>query len=417
MSLASTLFSADATAVVLGLLALISIALYGLAVVATWRWLGRVGLPIDNRTAHWPRISVFKPLHGLDDGLRDNLESFVHHDYPDLELLCCSDDAANAAYAVAEQVRQQTGDLLLCTAPCDTANPKIANFEKLATAARGELVLLSDSNVRLRRGELRQLVAPFDDPLVGLVYQPVAGVGEQTAVAALENLWLTEQAGFLTIGAKCVLGIDVVNAKGMLIRRQALEDIGWFATVRDVHNDDHMLGAALQAAGWKLALQLPPATVVHSTWSWRSFMTRHLRHAAARFRLNRLLYVGELLGNPLLMALPCAFWLGATGWGLWLGLLAAKTLCEYVTSSRLRGAWFHPKYLPFIPLKDAIALAVWCAGPFCTRVDWRGRSYRIADQSRLEPLGAGDAENAALAEPPAADDNSTIPFPAGRRTA
>ncbi len=41
-------------------------------------------------SAFLPPVSVLKPLHGTEDGLERNIETFFEQDYPEFELLFCA---------------------------------------------------------------------------------------------------------------------------------------------------------------------------------------------------------------------------------------------------------------------------------------------------------------------------------------
>src|SRR5487761_1425476 len=57
-----------------------------------------------------PPVSVLKPLHGTEQGMERNLESFFEQDYPEFELLFCArhetDEGLRLARRVAERYPQ-----------------------------------------------------------------------------------------------------------------------------------------------------------------------------------------------------------------------------------------------------------------------------------------------------------------------
>ena len=59
-------------------------------------------------------------------------------------------------------------------------NAKILSLERMAHAAQHDLLIISDSDVRVDRDYVREVVAPFSDPHVGAVtclYRGVAAPG------------------------------------------------------------------------------------------------------------------------------------------------------------------------------------------------------------------------------------------------
>ena len=54
-----------------------------------------------------PAVSVLKPLHGTEDGLERNLETFFEQDYPEFELLFCARHESDAGLQLAREVGQR----------------------------------------------------------------------------------------------------------------------------------------------------------------------------------------------------------------------------------------------------------------------------------------------------------------------
>ena len=55
----------------------------------------------------FPPISILKPLHGLDDGLEENLISFFEQDYPHFEILLAFRTADDLAYGLVKEISQR----------------------------------------------------------------------------------------------------------------------------------------------------------------------------------------------------------------------------------------------------------------------------------------------------------------------
>src|SRR5205807_8362329 len=70
------------------------------------------------------------------------------------------------------------------------ANPKHALHEKLASGARGELLIISDGDIRVTPDYLRRVVAPLAEPHVGLVTCLYRGETPTIPPARLEALYM-----------------------------------------------------------------------------------------------------------------------------------------------------------------------------------------------------------------------------------
>lgn len=361
-----------------------SLGLYTLAWVLVFAWANRHRRP--GHPSATVGVSVLKPLCGADDELEENLASFFALEHEPLQLVFGAADPDDPAIAIVRQLarRHPTRDVAIVTgATTDAASPKIAVMEQLLPHARHDILLLSDSNVRVSSDDIGHVLPCFGDDDVGMVYQPVVGVGERTMAAAIENLHYTEFAGCLSIAAAVLAGQHAVNAKGQWVRREALADIDGFTRVRDNAADDFMLSRLVVAAGWRLRMASLPVRIVHRDWSWHGLVQRHLRHAGLRRRICPWAYPLELLLNPL----PWTLLLALIGWpSLVLPLVMFKVALEVSAAGLLRGrplAWRHAAIIPF---KDALYFTGWFASFAVRTVTWRGRSYTIGPQARLIPL-------------------------------
>jgi ceramide glucosyltransferase len=331
-------------------------------------------------------VTILKPLCGSDDELERNLSSFFRLQHEPLQLVFGAAAPTDPALDVVRRLARSHPDrdvLIVVGADESAASPKVGLLEALLPHARHEIILLSDSNVRVARDEVGRVLPGFADPRVGMVHQPVVGVGERTLPAAIENLHYTEFAGFLSIAATVLSGQHAVNAKGQWVRRAALAEIGDFAGVRDHGADDYVLSRLVLARGWRLRLAPVPVRTVQATWSWRQLILRHLRHSSLRRRMVPWAYPLELLLNPVPWALALVVtelsWLAAP-------LVGLKMALEVSAARLLRGrplAWRHVTAIPF---KDLLYFAGWFASFPVRTVSWRGKTYAIGQGGRLEPV-------------------------------
>lgn len=351
--------------------------------VAGWR-LSNLARPSEQGSGQG--VSVIKPLCGTDDDLERNLLSFFRLEHEPLQLVFGAADPADPALELVRRIAKRHPDrdvAIIVGANDDAPNPKVGLQERLVPNAKHDILLLSDSNVRVGPAEIGRVLPGFDDPRAGLVYQAVTGTGEEALPAAIENLHYNDLAGVLAIGATLLTGQHAVNGKGEWIRKAALADVGGIAAVRDNAADDSALATLVGRAGWQVRLAPEPVRIVHRTWSWRGLWHRHVRHATLRTRIAPAAYPLELLLNPL----PWALLLLATPWAALAPLLVAGRILLEASALRLmRGSWPALRHAAAIPLKDAVYLAGWFAPLAIRHVHWRGRSYRLVKGARMIPV-------------------------------
>src|SRR5436190_8946245 len=106
----------------------------------------------------FPPVSILKPLKGVDADLKENLRSLYRVEYPDFEVILGTEDERDPALAVAQRVAAEfphVRSVVLSSGAAIGYNPKVNNLSNLVLRSQHPLLLISDSNVRVRQDYLR----------------------------------------------------------------------------------------------------------------------------------------------------------------------------------------------------------------------------------------------------------------------
>lgn len=345
---------------------------------ASWA-LARLMARAPARAAHAPSVTVLKPLHGDEPELYENLASICGQDYGGpVQIILGASDPADPALEVARRLQRAHPDRDITVVADPTkhgTNRKIGNLINMSAQARGEIVVISDSDVRLESDGLSRIVGALEPVGVGLVHclyrgRPAGGFWSRLAALDVN----TRFAPSVVVGE--LLGFNPCLGPTMALKAAVLAQIGGLPRLADVLADDFELGRAVREAGYKLACPAMTIDHVFSEASAGEMIAHELRWA----RTIRLVALRGYLGSVVMHFTPLAL-IGAAlaGFAPWsVDLLAALLVLRQAQGlflTRLMDA--DRGLLWLLPLRDLIAFWVFLAAIFGDRVTWRGARLRV----------------------------------------
>jgi ceramide glucosyltransferase len=336
-----------------------------------------------------PRVTICKPLAGDDDDLGENLESFARIDYPAFEILLGVASAKDPALEVARGfiARHPEIDARLCfTEPGASLNPKVAQLIGLEREATGDVLVISDSNVRVSPGYLHGLVRELLQPRVRLVTSVFAGTGERSMGAAMENLQLGTFTAPIVVAASLLPVRPLTIGKSMAMWRDTLTELGGLQRVGGVLAEDHALGTLFMDAGHQVGTCLEVVENRNVDCTLRRTLERHTRWAKIRRAVAPLAFALEPLLSPVLVATVCAAAhpSRATAAALLLSM-ALQVALAWLVLHVLRGHALPWRWAPLEIGRAYLVFFCWLRACFSRRVEWRGHAFTITRGSALVP--------------------------------
>ena len=338
-----------------------------------------------------PAVTILKPVHGAEPRLRENLETFFLQDYPDFEVVFGARDPSNEAVRVVEALQRQYPQVKSCvvySGPPQWPNAKVFSLDKMIAATTNDLLVISDSDVEVSPGFLRNIVPPLLEPKNGLLTCLYRGVPARSFWSSLEALGMSVEMTSGVITADMMEGMRFALGAVIALRRDALNAIGGMISASDYYSDDFVLGNSVWAAGYNVVLSsyiaghvLMPTSFVRSfghqlRWTKSTRYSRPLGH----------------LGTGLTFAVPFGLlgWISAAALGrphLGLALLAAAALNRMVQSVAI--GWGITGDLRALglcwlyPLRDLVGFFAWAGSYFSRTFLWRGELYRFGAGGRI----------------------------------
>ena len=211
------------------------------------------------RPGFTPPLSLLKPLHGAEPGLESYLETFFTQDYPQYEILFCARSADDAGLAIARRVAARHPQIpvqfLSTGGEPDYINAKVASMELMEAHAAHQILVISDSDVRVTPDYLRSVALPFADPNVGgmcCLYRGVAAEGGLWA--RLEAVGMSVEMSSGVLSARLMEGMQFTLGPTMAFRREIIRRMGGFKVTADYCADDFVLGNETHKLGQTVVL-------------------------------------------------------------------------------------------------------------------------------------------------------------------
>jgi ceramide glucosyltransferase len=350
-------------------------------------------MAIAARATMFTPVTIVKPLYGADKEILENLRAACSLDYPDYQVVLSVQRLDDPAIPIMRQVQQEFGEArvtLAIAASEARTNGKIQNLEIAYPHVRHDIIVISDSDIRLRPDYLKAIVAPFADENVGCVSTPYRAIHAHRWYEKLElltmnadfvpNLIFASTTGLTAFGLGASMGF----------RRRDLEAIGGFAAFRDHLAEDSHMALRVEALGRRVTVVpyfVDMEVDLRDLADW-------WRHELYWDQNTRVVRPAGFIATIVVRSIPCAlFYAAMRGFDL-LGVevFLAATAIRLGVGAYLLAAVLKDREglasLWLLPLRDLFGLVFWFLAIVKRDFVRRGKRFGLLPDGRIVPKPA-----------------------------
>ena len=338
----------------------------------------------------WPPVTLLKPLCGLEKNQRMNLRSACLQDYPEYQVIFSVQDPDDPVMPLLKEIQREFGPekvSLVVENRQAGPNGKINNLLGALPHARYDILVISDSDVRLGPDYLKAIAAPLAEPDVGCVCTLYK--------ATCADRWF-EKMELLTFNADFITSVIFAYVTGashfclgpsMALRRSTLKDIGGLEALAAYLVEDYEIGRRLWISGKRVAIVRHFVEIVvdlknpSQWWNHQIYWDQNTRAARP---------IG-FLASVLIRFVPFALLFAACRSADAVGLmvLGGAVGLRLATAAVILGWGLRDREglrsIALLPLRDITALFSWLLAFTKKTVTWRGAKFILSRDGLLLP--------------------------------
>jgi len=366
-----------------------SIGFWMATVICVHRFMGfsRTSPAQDRATARLPKVSIIKPVCGLEKNLAENLATACRQDYPDFEVAYSLQSSSDPALEIVESLCPELGENIINVVIDDDeigVNGKVNNLYNACSRAGGEILVVSDSDMHLSPDYLRNIVAPIIDRKTGIVCTLYRAWRPDGILEALELL--TYNSDFVpSMIFAYVTGASIVcPGATMAISREALEAVGGWKPLGNYFVEDFELARRVSAKGYRVELLPYTVNMDVDIPSFRVWWRHQVYWDHNTKSVNFPGFFFTLLVRGVPFAVLYALFCGPHGLPILIGTVGIRLVTGVINAALLRDKDGFQK-IWLLPVRDCFGIFVWLASLFKRHTYWRGKPY-ILEKGKMKEV-------------------------------
>ena len=332
-----------------------------------------------------PPVTILKPLCGAEPETYECLRSFCNQEYPDYQVIFGVCDAQDPAVAIVSRLQREfpQRDLQMAVERRQHGGSrKVSNLINMMPLARHDFLVLSDSDVKVKRDYLAKIAAPLLEDGVGIVtcaYRACPRRGVWSMLGSLFiNDWFAPSVRVAAFAGSRAFAFGATIA----IRRGVLAAIGGLASIADQLADDYRLGELTRRQGLRTVLSEVVVEVCVAERSLGELMRHELRWLRTIRALRPVAYGLSFVTFGVPVAVLGTLLAGCAAPAV--GMLAVTVLARLTLHLSTRVPSSSALQLLILPLRDVLSLGLWVWGFATRRVYWREDLYHVTRDGSVQ---------------------------------
>jgi ceramide glucosyltransferase len=329
-------------------------------------------------------VTAVVPVKACNDTFVEDQASLFAQDYPQMEILVTAAEKQSEALSAIHSVATQFPGVISHVVQSDVrhaASPKLNNLWPAIGAARHDLILTKDCNIRLAPGDLENLVHHHGAG-VGLVSTISITTDPKSFGAWIETSIINcYHARMLMLVS--ALGLGVGCGKIMLFSRDALERAGGLPALAWAVGEDEAMQTAFAGIGLRTVLSDRTSRQILGRRSLGAIWQRQLRWMLIWRLQTPAVFIGDFFASALPVSAAAALAAPLIGRAPWVAMLSTLALWFVLESllCLIKGwplsAWSLPAFLG----REILGLAVHVRALTTRTIAWGGNRLRVSARS------------------------------------
>ena len=258
----------------------------------------------------FPPVTILKPIYGLDPDMSNCLRSFCQQDYPKYQVIFGLQDKNDPALPVVEKITKEFSNndvSFIVNTELHGTNHKVSNLINMNSNIKYEYILIADSDMRVSKNYLAEVMHPFSDTKIGAVTCLYSGVSKNKVTSKLNAMFINNWFFPSVLISRLLQPIQFCFGATMIVKRNILNKIGGFESLSNHLADDYILGKLISNLGYEICLSDYVVENIVEEDSFKNLILHELRWARTLRRVEPLGYALTFLTDSLILSFILSF--------------------------------------------------------------------------------------------------------------